>query len=83
MRRPVTIERSKAGLLWVHVLRRSEWLDVCQGVVRGADKLAMLSKHASTVIRHVLADCLAADAELGFGPEPAEQDARNYLASLA
>ena len=83
MRKPTFIDKTQAGCLWKRVIQRAHYLDVVRDITVAPDGgLYMLKSIARTIIKDVLADCRAADVELGRYPDGAEVLARQYLRRL-
>ena len=82
MRKPVTIETDKAGILWNRVLLRANWLDVCDKCIRFQDGIVMLKNVAKKIVQDVVKDSEEAGKELGIETGPEEMAAIKYLKSV-
>ena len=82
MRTPIAIEKINAGTLYRYCEQRALRLDVCHRITLTRTGLVGLKGTVRIIVADVLADCQQADLDLGIGPEAAEQQSRNYLASL-
>ena len=69
MRKPVTIDVSKAGGLRNRLIQRLQWLDVNQSWFKG-DKVFMGTMKARAVVKFVIEEEVKACAELGNGFTP-------------
>lgn len=68
--------------MWWTVIRAARTLPLSEKFREYREGIVGLKGAVKDLVKTVLAGAADADKELGFGPEPAEIDARVYLKSL-